>query len=78
MSTTNNTTTNNLTTDQAASYLGNSPATLASWRVRKSDGPRFIRLGRSIRYRVADLDEWMLQHSGTCNADFGGASNALP
>jgi excisionase family DNA binding protein len=59
-----------LTTKEAAHYLGLAPATLACWRVRKSDGPRFVRLGRAVRYRVPDLDAWLEANSGTCNADF--------
>lgn len=48
-----------LTTTQAAHYLGISPDTLATWRVRISDGPPFVRVGRAIRYRHADLAEWI-------------------
>jgi len=25
-------------------------------------GPAYIRIGRSIRYRIADLDRWLEQH----------------
>lgn len=43
-----------LTTSEAASFLAASPSTLESWR-HKRRGPAFIRQGRSIRYRLADL-----------------------
>ncbi|MCX7012125.1 MAG: helix-turn-helix domain-containing protein [Candidatus Sumerlaeota bacterium] len=43
------------TTREAAEILGLSPPTLETWRTRKSDGPRFVRLGRAIRYRPEDL-----------------------
>jgi hypothetical protein len=29
---------------------------------RKGTGPAYIRIGRTIRYRVADLDAWLLKH----------------
>lgn len=25
-------------------------------------GPRYIKVGRSVRYRVSDLDEWLERH----------------
>lgn len=52
------TTSQNLTTPQAAAYLGLQPATLEQWRW-SGRGPRFIKLGRACRYRVADLDAYM-------------------
>jgi len=47
----------------AAFYLGGSAKplclqTLANWR-RKNIGPRFIRVGKSIRYRKEDLDAFI-------------------
>lgn len=44
-----------LTTPQAALYLGLSKSTLECWRAR-GEGPRFLKLGRAVRYRVEDLD----------------------
>jgi len=32
---------------------------LACWVVRKVAGPPFIKFGRSVRYRQADLDKWL-------------------
>lgn len=46
-----------LTTRQAADYLGLSPNTLSRWRW-SGDGPPFKKLGRAVRYGVADLDAW--------------------
>jgi len=51
-----------LTTNAAAHYLGISPATLSTWRVRRSDGPKFVKVGRSVRYRPFDLDFWLSCH----------------
>ena len=59
-----------LNNKQAADYIGVSPSTLNSWRVRNPDGPRFIKVGRSVRYLKNDLDQWLEDHAGTCTADF--------
>jgi excisionase family DNA binding protein len=47
-----------LTGDDAAEILGCSPRTLASWRL-SGDGPKFVAVGRLIRYRRSDLEEWL-------------------
>jgi hypothetical protein len=46
-----------LTTPEAAAILKAAPITLCKWRVY-GGGPLFIRTGRNIRYRVADLEQW--------------------
>lgn len=50
-----------LTPDDAARYLNISPATLATSRLSppRNDGPPYIRYGRAVRYRLADLDAWL-------------------
>jgi hypothetical protein len=46
-------------TEAAAEMLGRSPATLATLRVR-GGGPPFVRLSaRCVRYRVADLVDYV-------------------
>jgi len=47
-----------LTTPEAAEYLSVKPGTLEVWRCQ-GRGPRFVRLGRAIRYRPADLDNFI-------------------
>ena len=47
-----------LTERQVAEQLGLSVSTLRAWRHR-GKGPRFLRLGRSVRYLPADLDEFV-------------------
>lgn len=48
-----------LTTDQAGRILGIKPKTLANWRHQRR-GPKFASLlGRQVRYRRSDLDEWV-------------------
>lgn len=45
-----------LTVREAAAYLSVSPSFLN--KARRLGGPRFCRLGRSVRYRREALDEW--------------------
>lgn len=48
-------------THGAAARTGLAVATLEKRRLT-GDGPPFVRLGRSIRYRVSDLDDWLASH----------------
>jgi predicted DNA-binding transcriptional regulator AlpA len=43
---------------EAAQYLRSSPSTLAKLRLY-GGGPTYSRIGRAVRYRLADLDAWM-------------------
>ena len=43
---------------EAAHYLDLHPGTLSNWRLQ-GIGPAYVRIGKNIRYRVADLDEWI-------------------
>lgn len=45
----------------AASYLGVSESTLNTWRTR-GKGPRYVRLGRKVLYRVAALNDYLLSN----------------
>ena len=47
-----------LDTPAAAEYLGLHPRTLDNWRSQRR-GPCFVRVGRLIRYRVEDLEEYL-------------------
>jgi excisionase family DNA binding protein len=60
---------------EAAEYLRSSTSTLAKLRVY-GGGPTFCRLGRSIRYRIADLDEFMARHSARSTSDRNGLTSA--
>ena len=65
-------------TPQAAGYLGFQTSTLETWRW-SGKGPRFCRLGKSVRYRQSDLDEFLESHSSTSTgsaqaAEQGGES----
>jgi hypothetical protein len=44
----------------AAVYVGMSAHWLHACRAgRATDGPAYLRAGRSVRYRIADLDAWL-------------------
>ena len=47
-----------LTVEDLADYLGVSIATLYQWRYRRQ-GPTGFRVGRHVRYRWADVREWI-------------------
>jgi excisionase family DNA binding protein len=49
-----------LTDIEVAARLGVSPFTVRSWR-RKGVGPRFLKMGRAVRYRPEDVDEYVRQ-----------------
>lgn len=53
-------TTSTLLSDtDASAYLGGiRPKTLKNWR-SAGEGPSFIKVGRSVRYSVADLDQYL-------------------
>ena len=48
----------NLTTKEAATYLNVAESTLEAWRCR-GGGPPFLKLGKIVRYREADLDDFI-------------------
>ena len=49
-----------LTEAEAAEFLRMSARTLQAWRVR-GGGPRFLALGRAIRYQRQDLKNFVAQ-----------------
>ena len=58
--------------ESAAVYVDSSTSTLAKLRLR-GGGPRFCRIGRAIRYRRCDLDDWLLASSRRSTSDTGAA-----
>jgi hypothetical protein len=54
-----------LTVKEAAAFLRLSPNTL-NWRRSHGEGPAFVRVGRSIRYRLSDLRAHLVQVSPSC------------
>ena len=49
-----------LTDVEVAERLGVSRFTVRSWRL-KGCGPRFLKMGRAVRYRSQDVDEYERQ-----------------
>jgi len=49
-----------LDTNGAAAHLGLKPKTLANQRCI-GEGPRYLKLGGAVRYRVEDLDAYMAE-----------------
>lgn len=47
-----------LTTKEAATYCRLGKPTMERFRI-SGDGPRYCKLGGAVRYRRADLDEWL-------------------
>ena len=54
---------------ETSKYLGISYSWLRQSRVR-GDGPPFIKIGRAIRYRKEDVDNWLLQNQRTNTLNF--------
>jgi predicted DNA-binding transcriptional regulator AlpA len=52
-----------LTDNQTAVVLGNKTSTLAVWRSTGRYRLPFIKIGRSVRYRVSDLAEFMARRT---------------
>ena len=57
-----------LTEREVAELLGLSVATLRAWRHR-GKGPRFLRLGRSVRYLPSDVDDFVRASAVDTKAD---------
>jgi hypothetical protein len=51
-----------LTPAQAAKLLHIQPATLASWRLRGRPELAFVRVGRCVRYRHVDINDFIELH----------------
>lgn len=51
-----------------AEGLGTTERSLAEWRIT-GRGPKFIRVGRSPRYRPEAVDEWLLAQEHTSTSE---------
>ncbi len=59
-----------LDTRAAADFLGVSARTLEGFRVR-GGGPRFVKIGGAVRYRVESLDAFLRQQERASTSDPG-------
>jgi excisionase family DNA binding protein len=61
-----------LTTRQAADYIGLAKTTLEKRRLH-GQSPKFVRLGRAVRYRIKDLEEFLEANVRYSTSDEGAA-----
>ena len=61
----------NYTTKEAARYLRMAESTLEKWRVT-GDGPVFVKLNKSVRYRKPDLDRFQNESARTSTSRVKG------
>jgi excisionase family DNA binding protein len=45
--------------EQAAEYLGTTAGTLAVWRCNRRYDLPYVKVGKSVRYRLADLERFI-------------------
>jgi predicted DNA-binding transcriptional regulator AlpA len=57
---------------EAAALLRLSERTLERLRV-SGDGPRYVKYGRRIAYRTADVEAWVASHLFTSTSEQNGA-----
>ncbi|MCB1467593.1 MAG: helix-turn-helix domain-containing protein [Rhizobiaceae bacterium] len=55
---------------QVVELLGLPVRTLQSWRLR-GGGPEFYKIGRSVRYKRSDLEEWLASRKASSTASHG-------
>lgn len=48
----------------AGPMIGVEPQTLKLWR-RNGTGPRYVKFGNRVRYRVSDIEAWLAEHTIT-------------
>jgi|JI8StandDraft_1071087.scaffolds.fasta_scaffold00432_39 excisionase family DNA binding protein len=58
-----------LTSNEAAEYLGLKPSTLHVWRCTKRFNLPYIKVGRLVKYKISDLDDFISRRTIT---DKGG------
>jgi len=59
---------------EAAQLLGIQPETLATWRSTQRYPLPYVKLGRSVRYRLEDLERFISERL-IGNPDIGGDQN---
>lgn len=60
-----------LTADEVAEILGVTPHTLAVWRSTGRYALRYVKSGRLVRYRAADLDNFIQRRTKSSDATWG-------
>jgi len=54
-----------LTRQEAADMLGLKAQTLAIWASNGRHDLPFIKVGRSVRYRMSDIEQWLASRTAT-------------
>ncbi len=62
---------------QAANFLGMSVRTLQAWRIRGT-GPRYCKIGRSVRYQRRELVAFQRSHTVTSMTDADVRTHGVP
>ncbi|QEZ47469.1 helix-turn-helix domain-containing protein [Cupriavidus oxalaticus] len=60
-----------LTNDEAAAYINVTPRTLEVWRCTNRYSLPYLKIGRLVRYRKADLDAWLERRTVHASDDDG-------
>ncbi len=58
-------------TKVAATIADMSPRTMERKRV-SGTGPKFLKLGQSVRYRISDIEEWLTANEHTSTSSVVG------
>ena len=66
-----------LSPSQAAEYLNLAVSSLAKWRVG-GIGPKYVKLGSAVRYRRADLDDWISSKIQLSTAEMSSTASYKP
>lgn len=67
-----------LNTDDACGYLGVPKATLLTWRVRRPGyGPRAVKAGGRLKYRLSELNRWLGAHEESFTDEQVEAAQAI-
>ena len=59
-----------LDSTQPAERLTNRKNTIEGWRV-KGIGPRYVKIGRLVRYRIEDVEAWLEAQTRTSTSQAG-------
>ena len=60
---------------QASQYLNVSVRSLQAWRLR-GGGPKYAKLGRSVRYRRTDLDHYVVENLTSSTSEVSAGRSA--
>ncbi len=60
---------------QASQYLNVSVRSLQAWRLR-GGGPKYAKLGRSVRYRRTDLDHYVVENLTSSTSEVSAGKSA--